>query len=53
MLKLVEILEVLNIIPSFISTLISFIPQPFNSIILFWFSLIFGVVIFKFVRGDS
>lgn len=53
MQTLAEILEILNIIPSLIKTLISFIPQPFNGIILFWFSLIFGVVIFKFVRGDS
>lgn len=48
-----EILEVFNFIPSLIKTLISFIPQPFNGIILFWFGLIIGVVIFKFVRGDS
>ena len=48
-----EILEVFGIIPNLIKTLISFIPQPFNGIILFWFSLIIGVVIFKFVRGDS
>ena len=48
-----EILYILNFIPSLIKTLISFIPQPFGGIIIFWFAIIIGVVIYKFVRGDS
>lgn len=48
-----EILYIFNFIPSLIKTLISFIPQPFGGIIIFWFSIIIAVVIFKFTRGDS
>lgn len=50
---LTDILSVFNLIPNLFKTLLSFIPRPFSSILLFWFVVIIGVVIFKFARGDS